>query len=227
MEEKRLFEKYQPKTFDQVIGHSKAIREIKRILARGWGGRAWWISGNSGIGKKTLARLIARQGGNVIPFTREIRSAERFTKGIYNHFFRPGQYTVIPEAYIINEAHCLKKSIVRLFMELLKELPQNIVIIFTTTKAGEQTVFKGKKCKNPKKKKELLLEDNIDEDPFLHEIHLSDHKLAKPFAQRCREIAIAENLNGKPLESYIKLAQKCKNNFRQILNEIERGCMLN
>ncbi len=58
----QLHEKYRPQSFDCVVGQSKAINTIKHISERyGLGGRAFWISGKSGTGKTTIARLIAKE----------------------------------------------------------------------------------------------------------------------------------------------------------------------
>ena len=54
-----LYEKYRPKTLDQIIGQDKAVKTIKRLIQDGAGGRCFWISGISGSGKTTLARIIA------------------------------------------------------------------------------------------------------------------------------------------------------------------------
>ena len=44
--------------------------------------------------------------------------------------------------------------------------------------------------------------------------------------KRAQEIAQAENLDGQPLDAYIKLVNRCKSNFRMVLQEIEKGYML-
>ena len=54
----RLYEKYRPKTIDDVVGQPKACEQVRRMIAQGVGGRAVWISGPSGAGKTTLARII-------------------------------------------------------------------------------------------------------------------------------------------------------------------------
>ena len=74
-----------------------------------------------------------------------------------------------------------------------------------------------------------LFDDQIDAHPLFSrcaKIELTNQGLAKVFAEHCRHIATEENLNGKSLQSYIKLAQNCKNNCRQMLMAIETGEML-
>lgn len=56
----QLTEKYRPQSFDAVIGQDKAVRVLSRFADNGgFGGHAFYITGKSGTGKTTLARLIA------------------------------------------------------------------------------------------------------------------------------------------------------------------------
>jgi len=116
-------------------------------------------------------------------------------------------------AYIINEAHGLRKPIIRRLLGLLERIPNHVCIVFTTTKMGEASLF----------------DDQIDAHPLLSrcaKIELTNQGLAKVFAEHCQQIAINENLNGKPIQSYINLAQNCKNNCREMLMAVESGDML-
>jgi DNA polymerase-3 subunit gamma/tau len=212
---KTLFEKYRPSNLDGVLGQDKAVKKIKTLLSRSWGGRAWWISGASGTGKTTIARIIAVQGADEF-YIQEFDSADQLSVLEIDkiecdmHYFAPGKGG---KAYIINEAHGLRKAIIRRLLGLLERIPGHVCIIFTTTKLGESKLF----------------DDQIDANPLLSrcaKIELTNQGLANVFAEHCRQIATKENLNGKPLQSYIKLAQNCKNNCRQMLMVVESGEML-
>lgn len=70
--------------------------------------------------------------------------------------------------------------------------------------------------------------EDIDAGPLMSRcipIPLTNQGLAEAFAGRALEIARAEGLDGQPIEAYIKLARKHKNNMRAILQEIDRGIM--
>lgn len=213
----KLFEKYRPASWSAVIGQKKSVELVRRLKKKGLGGRAFWISGASGTGKTTIARLIAREVADDL-FVREFDSAEGFNAEVYEDIEKSmylyGGGKKHGRVYIINEAHGLRVWMIRRLLGLLERIPDHVVFIFTTTKAGQAGLF----------------EAQIDAGPLLSRcIYLSlksDKALARSFATLCKRIAVKEGMDGKKLSEYIQLAIDLKNNCRAMLQAIDAGRML-
>ena len=57
----QLTEQYRPQAWADVVGQDKIVQRVRALAKRGLAGRAYWISGQSGTGKTTIARLIAAE----------------------------------------------------------------------------------------------------------------------------------------------------------------------
>ena len=58
-----LSEAFRPETFDQIIGHTEAKKQLTEYLTANPRGVAFLILGTAGIGKTTLALTAARTFG--------------------------------------------------------------------------------------------------------------------------------------------------------------------
>lgn len=224
-----LHEQFRPKDWGEVAGQDKAVSTLSRLEQSGkLAGRAYWISGRSGNGKTTLARIIARKVSTPA-LTMELDAGE-LTAGalrdlqdkldgaiamaecpLFADGFKPHGGKV--HAIIVNEAHGLSKVASRVLLKLL-ESPyiEQAVFVFTTTLAGQAT----------------FEEAGIDSGPLLSRctaIKLAERDVAEPMAQRAREIAQAAGLDGQPLAKYVRAFHDCGSNMRELLNRIEAGMM--
>lgn len=207
-----LYEKYRPRTFADVVGQPKAVKLLEGIANRsGFGGQAFWISGATGTGKTTLARIIAETVADAF-FAHELVGRKLTPRQLDqiesdSHLYALGKGGRV---WIINEAHGLSKPVIEQLLDFLEGLPGHCVVIFTTTRDGQEELFEGQ----------------IDAHPLLSrciEVRLTNQGLAEAFAQLTCKIADAEGLNGQGLPAALKLVKRCHNNMRAALEAVFAG----
>lgn len=154
---KVLARKYRPKKFSDLIGQNIIVQTLKNIIANNSIHHAYLLTGNRGIGKTTIARIIAKALNcsdlqNNEPCTKcqnckeidngvhvdviEIDAAsntgvENIRELIENCKFVPsnGKYKI----YIIDEVHMLSKSAFNAMLKTLEEPPLHAIFILATT----------------------------------------------------------------------------------------------
>ena len=208
-----LFTKHRPKTWDELIGHSKMKRAIARMREAGTlGGRAFLISGSSGVGKSTSAYLIAQDvcdHENIV----EVNATVVTPKMVLEWSKKQSQLLIGTKpgsAIIINEVHKLRTDVVTLLLEVLEDVRSNRVWIFTTQGKGKQMgLFND--------------EDSgaLESRCVKFELAAKDYRIH--FSKYAMRVAEFEGLGGAKFEAYLKAADDCEWNLRNMLSIIEAG----
>jgi len=152
-----LARKYRPQTFDEVVGQEHVVRTLKNAIRLGRLAHALLFSGIRGVGKTTIARILAKainceQGPtddpcNTCSACREItegravdiqeidaasnRGIDEIRELRENVKFRPARLR--NKVYIIDEAHMLTREAFNALLKTLEEPPPHVHFILATT----------------------------------------------------------------------------------------------
>ena len=149
--------RWRPQTFDDIVEQQHVTRTLKNAIQLDRVAHAYLFSGTRGVGKTTMARLLAKalnceQGPTVQPCN-ACQSCREITQGSYldiieidgasnrgideirdlreqlRYLPSGGRYKI----YIIDEVHMLTKEAFNALLKTLEEPPPHVVFVFATT----------------------------------------------------------------------------------------------
>ena len=152
-----LARKWRPKTFADLVGQEHVVKALRNALEKGRLHHAYLLTGTRGVGKTTIARILAKslncehpeegepcgqcQSCRDIDASRfvdllEIDAAsntgiDNIREVLENAQYAPtaGKYKV----YIIDEVHMLSKNAFNAMLKTLEEPPEHVKFILATT----------------------------------------------------------------------------------------------
>ncbi len=149
--------KWRPQTFDEVVYQEHISRTLKNSIKNGRISHAYLFSGPRGVGKTTMARILARsvncaKGPAEIPCgacdnCSEIKAGNSFdvieidgasNRGIEDIRELRENVNFVPvksryKIYIIDEVHMLTAPAFNALLKTLEEPPAHVIFIFATT----------------------------------------------------------------------------------------------
>ncbi|WP_156299521.1 DNA polymerase III subunit gamma/tau [Streptobacillus canis] len=157
MENITLYRKYRPQNFSQLYGQEHIVRAIKNSLDNDKLSHAYLFNGPRGVGKTTIARLIAKGANCLNGITStpcdNCENCQEITKGIavdiieidaasnrgideIRDLKESTGYLPVKcrkKVYIIDEVHMLTKEAFNALLKILEEPPKHIIFILATT----------------------------------------------------------------------------------------------
>ncbi len=152
-----FYQKYRPQKFADVIGQEPIVQTLRNATQSGQLAHAYLFTGSRGVGKTTLARLLAKAAncqkvkdgdpcgecdiclavanGSSLDIV-EIDAAshtgvDNVREFIEHAQFRPTQMS--RKVFIIDEVHMLSKAAFNALLKTLEEPPEHVMFILATT----------------------------------------------------------------------------------------------
>jgi DNA polymerase-3 subunit gamma/tau len=144
---KALYRTYRSKRLDEIVGQRHVIDILSRSLAEGRIAHAYLLTGPRGVGKTSIARILAHEinhlpyddesthldiieidaaSNNKVEDVRDLREKVHIAP-----------VSAAKKVYIIDEVHMLSKSAFNALLKILEEPPEHAVFILATTDADK------------------------------------------------------------------------------------------
>ncbi len=142
---KALYRKYRSKKLSEVVGQKHITTVLENALKQGKIAHAYLFTGPRGVGKTSIARILAHEINN-LPYSEEdnhpdiIEIDAASNNGVDDIRQLRDNVQVAPfsakyRVYIIDEVHMLSKAAFNALLKTLEEPPEHAVFILATTDA--------------------------------------------------------------------------------------------
>jgi DNA polymerase-3 subunit gamma/tau len=132
-----LYNKYRPKSLNEVIGNTSAITTLEGMLKdTSKTPHTFLLTGPTGCGKTTVARIIANTLGVSETELNEINSADSRGIDTIREIHKRIKYKPILgniSVWVIDEAHQLTKDAQTALLKTLEDTPEYVYFILATT----------------------------------------------------------------------------------------------
>lgn len=161
-----LYRKYRPREFSDVLGQEHIVDVLSGAIKQGNIAHAYLFSGSRGIGKTSIARILAREIKTSSNDIYEIDAASN--RGIDDIRELREAVNVLPfessyKVYIIDEAHMLTKEAFNALLKTLEEPPAHVIFILATTEIEKlpETIISRCQTFTFKKPSQKILKESI------------------------------------------------------------------
>jgi len=134
-----LTRKYRPQNFDEVLGQPHVTKTLMSALAKGRVGHSYLFSGPRGVGKTSVARILAKavncKKGIVENPCNECENCLAITNcnSVDVIEIDGASNRGIDEIRALREVHMLTKEAFNALLKTLEEPPSHVIFIFATT----------------------------------------------------------------------------------------------
>lgn len=130
-----LAQKYRPRKLSQVVGQSRVIATVQRAIDVNRVFSCWLFSGSSGVGKTTVARILANQMTDIPSDIIEIDAASYGSVADMRELKETIQFSPVGQArvVIIDEAHMMSSAAFDALLKVMEEMPDSSHFILVTS----------------------------------------------------------------------------------------------